>query len=125
MSLVTYNKLQYLPKEVLSNILLYLDIKFDVIKIYRDNTKSEVIKKYTVPSKICLISKSWYNAIVFSRCRTCDHGRYDRIKTSKFRCMICGHVLESKDTVAKRALKMKNMLHLINQISKKTKKIDT
>ena len=130
MEVITYNNdnscyLQYLPIEVLSYIQLYLDIKFDIITIFTDNDKLIVKKKYTVPSKICLVSKFWYNAILFSRCRTCTHGRYDRLNSAKFRCMACGHVLESKDTVAKRALKMRKMVAYVDGIYKRVKKIDT
>ena len=128
MEAIPYNKycyLQYLPTEVLSYILLYLNIKFDEIIIFTDKTKLLVKNKYTVPSKICLVSKFWYNAILFSRCKTCAHGRYDRINCLKFRCMECGHILESKCTVAKRALKMKNMVSYVDGIYKRIKKIDT
>lgn len=127
MEVIKYNNnnscyLQSLPKEILSYIQLYLNIQFDTIIIFTDKTKLFIKRKYTAPSKICLISKFWYNAILFSKCRTCTHGRYDRINQNKFRCMICGHVLESKFLVHKRALKMKQIVYLMNGNSKK---IDT
>jgi len=98
-----------LPIELLSYILTFIDGKFEKkIKFYpKDKILfNKVIKEVIfIPSKLSLINKTWYTAVLYSKCRICNTGSYNfRTLT----CIKCGHIMESKQKKVKRIKRIKN-----------------
>ena len=88
-----------LPIEIVSYILIFLDIDYNKKITYYEKEQQHIKKIYYVPSNLCLINKRWYAAIVYSKCKGCLNGRYDILKK---KCIKCGHILESKKIKRKR-----------------------
>lgn len=89
-----------LPKEVLGHILIFLNVNYNKKIIYTESRNingsySLRIKKVNyIPSKLCLINKSWYNAFLVTRCNFCNTGKYD---ITKEKCINCNHILNGKN----------------------------
>lgn len=90
-----------LPIELVSYILIFLDINYEKKITYYNEARECIRKTYYIPSKLCLINKKWYSAILYSKCKGCLNGRYDILKK---KCQNCGHILEDNATKRKRLL---------------------
>ena len=89
-------KLIDLPIDILSQIIVYLNVncnKYIIYERYKNNDGSifEMIKKIIyIPSKLCLINKKWYSAFLYCKCRACNTGKYDILRG---KCINCCHIL--------------------------------